>query len=462
MKPIDNKSGFNPRIMIFPLICITAIAASDSKWVVEEIVTSPMLLLDTDLVLDTTDQPHVVFIAANNLIYARRESGTWSLDTLSRNPASSVSIDLFSTGIPAVAYVDQYYPDEVNYLYFNGSSWLTEKVGCIFMGTRDACLAIDSEDVPRILYHYYCYLNPYNASTRLSFCTRETTGWESDLILSYGTCDEGMVYNFDLDLTHENQPRVVYGHTFFSTSSFEFAWPDQRPEFWNWNVIAFGLDLQYENALDVDPNGVSHCSFRRYSNLYYAIGGTSGFNYEVVDTEDDIAVYSDIQGDSQSIPHIVYDASDGLRYATKPGSDWKFDTVGTPSAIIRNPSICLDSYGYPHITWIEIVSSRVMYAHYYDPSGVGDPTQPNPGSLMFDGVNPNPFSNTAVAEFSLVESARVALGIFSIAGRLVWENDCEYPSGNNTVQLPQLEPGVYILRMNTTNQVETGYFTICN
>lgn len=448
--------------MMIPLICIASLAVCDPEWFVEEIVTTPAVLNCTDLVLDSTDQPHVAFIAANKLIYADRESGTWSLDTLSSNGASAISIDLFSSDIPAIAYVDNYYPYAVKYMYFNGSSWQAESISCVLGGTKDVCLAIDNEDIPRVLHHRFCYFNPYNAYTDFYFYTREPTGWEYDKILSYNTVDEGQVYNFDLDLTpFENHPRVTYSHSYYSTFSFEYAWPDQKPEYWNWLVVAFGLDAEYENSLDVDPNGISHCSFRRYSNLYYAIGNTAGFMYEVVDSEDGVAKYSDVQADIQSIPHIVYDAPDGLRYATKPGSNWVFNTVGPLYSTIRDPSICLDSSGNPHIAWIDTDSSRIMYAHYFDPTGISSPIH-RIGTLVFNGVYPNPFSTTALAEFTLMEPARVVHGIFSLDGRLVWEDSYQYPAGICSMQLPHLETGVYIYRMKASNQVETRYFTVCN
>ncbi len=367
----SDKAGYGLlSIMMFPLFLITAVALCNPVWIVEEIASTPAILGSTDLVLDSTDKPNVVFIAGNRLVLALRESGTWCLDTLLQNSVSSVSIDLFSSDVPSMVYSEIGAPGEMKYLYFNGSSWQIESIDQIW-DANEACLAIDNQDIPTILYMQFVYLNPSIAKTELFLFKRGATEWECDSILSHNSMDEGMVSNIDLDLmAFTDEPRVLYRLFSDSTFTLEYAWPDQMQEYRKWVSLTLAQDPEFENSLDVDPNGRSHCCYRCNSNLYYAVGDTIGFTQEVIDTGDDVAMYKDVQGDSFSIPHIVYDSPGGLQYATKGESGWEFATVGPPYSAIKDPSICLDSAGNPHIVWIDTSTHKVMYAYYFESSSV--------------------------------------------------------------------------------------------
>ena len=461
MKVVFPKSVLFFLLLISPLTVVSSVVFGEEEWIVEEVFTSPLPHVSTDLVLDSAGEPHLAFVQGNRLIYATKESGLWSLDTLRGSATSSVSIDLFSSDVPAFSFVEKLPPYEVGYMSYNGSSWFTESLGIVYNGTIETHLAIDSEDIPRVLRHTFVYVNPYNAGTTLYFDTRGASGWESDEILRYNTTAEGVIGNFDLELTQDNQPRVIYSLYYGRSSSLDFAWPEERPQYWNWRSVVGGLDVENDNSLDLDPSGVSHCSFSRFSNLYYATGGCEGFTVELVDPEDGVANYSDVQADILGNPHIVYDSPAGLIYATRSGSAWEFCNLGTPMCTVRDPSICIDSSGYPHIAWVETDTHRVMYAHFGEASGISD-LSPQISHIELHGIFPNPVNTSANAKFSLEVPGRVCQQVYSIDGRLVWEESFNSPSGELSSRLPALDIGLYIYRISALNLAETECFTVCN
>lgn len=365
-----TNSKFFILLMLF-LIFVAETALSSPEWVVEEITSTTANLRSTDLVLDSTDKPNIAFIAGNRLILAVRNLDTWDLDTLVQSNASSVSIDMFSTDTPAIVYSHISTPGEFKYMYFDGYTWQKETIDEIWDAT-EACLSIDTRDIPTILYMQFVCLNPSVANTDLFLYKRGATEWEYNSILSYNSMAEGTVNNLDLDLIDfTDEPRALY--RLFSNGKYtlEYAWQDSP----NWESLTLDQEPEYENSIDVDVNGVSHCSYRINSNLCYAVGDNRGFTQEVVDTADSVAMYKDVQGDSSSVPHIVYDSPDGLKYATKTESGWEFATIGPLNSSIRDPKICIDSSGTLHVVWVDIDRHKVMYAYYGELSSASTPHQ---------------------------------------------------------------------------------------
>lgn len=363
-KPVESTLGMIFTV-ILPLIFITETGQCNPEWIVEEKASTTANLRSTDLVLNSEDKPNVVFIAGNNLILAAKESdSTWSLDTLIENSASSVSIDLLSTDAPVILYSEMSTPSEMRYLYFDGSSWNSETIDEIW-DAHEACLTINNRDIPTILYSQFVYLNPSVANTDLFFCERQATEWEYDSILSFNSIAEGTVSNLDLDLNSlTDEPIVLYRLFTDSTFTLEYSWLEQEQDSLNWPSLTLSQDPEHENSLDVDPNGISHCCYSSNSQLCYAFGDETGFALEIVDTEDSVAMYNDVQGDNMSIPSIVYNSAAGLKYATKTESGWEFSIIGPLYSNVLDPTIYLDSSGKPHVTWIDTGTQKVMYAYY--------------------------------------------------------------------------------------------------
>ena len=445
------------------LLCFAGSAAADLQWNIEEITSTPGIYRSVDLVLDQTDRPHVTYLFNSGLMYCVKESGIWEKTALPFTSLGSVDIELFSDGTPAFSTVEHYgsYP-RVCYVYYDGSQWQTDTLGCAYQGIKNACMVIDPDDVPHVLLHKFIYVNPYNAGTLLSYYTRETSGWEVDQILSYNTVDEGTIHEFDLCMTpFSNEPRAIYNLYSYNCSYLDFAWPEEKPEYWNWLMVHFGVDTDEDISLAIDQNGAAHCCCRRYDNLYYSTGGTGGFSDEVVDSEDGVAEYSDIALDEMGFPHIVYSTPQGVRYAVRHIFGWQITDL-TAAADIRTVSICVDSSGHPHAAWIDPENEKVFYAYFGESTGVSENLQGIGGFLEIQGVLPNPSASSSKVRFSIGETALVELDVYSADGRLVWEYSSLYPQGVSSVTLPRLETGVYILRAEAMGSVETSRFTVRN
>ncbi|MAS62466.1 MAG: hypothetical protein CMA34_02135, partial [Euryarchaeota archaeon] len=96
------------------------------SWTFETITTESMPGKQIDLVLDSNNNPHIVYLSNfpnNDLKYGSKNSdGTWNLQTIDTGENYFPSLVLDSNDNPHILYGGNS-NDELHYAYFDGFSW---------------------------------------------------------------------------------------------------------------------------------------------------------------------------------------------------------------------------------------------------------------------------------------------------------------------------------------------------
>jgi hypothetical protein len=95
----------------------------------------------------------------------------------------------------------------------------------------------------------------------------------------------------------------------------------------------------------------------------------------------------------------------------------------------------------------------------WDPLGTGD--SGGPESYFLSPVTPNPSGPSPSISFGLPEAGFAEISVFDISGRLVQgTSPVEYQAGYHTIQLQELHPGIYFVRMTSGEITATQRFAV--
>ncbi len=115
-----------------------------SKWNTEKVAAGGTVM---DFVLDSHDQPHIIFRNGSILKYAYWANGYWNIQTVAYGVNYYASLSLDTSDNPHIAY-DW---GNLKYASFNGSSWNIQTVPETDNCSR-AALALDKNDNPHIAF----------------------------------------------------------------------------------------------------------------------------------------------------------------------------------------------------------------------------------------------------------------------------------------------------------------------
>ena len=140
------------------------------------------------------------------------------------------------------------------------------------------------------------------------------------------------------------------------------------------------------------------------------------------------------------------------------------DTITAPCALdaILND---YDSY-FQYKVLLETVNSAATPSLHditltWDPLGIGETAEPNPGGIELLPIAPNPSSGSPTIRFGLHEPAYVDISIFDLSGRLVSENHGnEYSPGYHEFLLVDLSPGTYFCKMTSEDFTASERFVV--
>lgn len=147
------------------------------------------------------------------------------------------------------------------------------------------------------------------------------------------------------------------------------------------------------------------------------------------------------------------------RYKFEMGS-WS-DTISTPGS--------LGSYledGEKYVQYIALLSSGnpsvtpVLYdvTLSWNLTGIEEQSGDYVTGLL--PVLPNPLSYPAIVSFCVDELSEVHLAVFDISGRVIEEFSGSFTEGRHDLVLNDLQPGVYLIRMNSMDLVQSGRFVV--
>lgn len=278
-------------------------------WGLELADTTPGVGVDSSLVLDISDNPHIAHydFIDEVLMYTTKRNGTWvsevvdDTDLVGESP--SIAIDSkghvhisYAARCPVLVPPEQQPPPDpkikgLRYAVQTNSGWNLSVVDFSVWGAYPS-LALDAFDRPHISYSDWNYGGLYYANW-------DGTRWQTTLVDSDGNLESA------ISMDSKGNPHIAYGK-------------------------------------DTDP----------WWDLYYASWNGTSWKKENLGTDGFIITRVAMAMDRLDRPHVVWDDRDlGLRYATWNGS-WKIDTlsgshVGSPMIALHNdsPRIAYSYYG---------------------------------------------------------------------------------------------------------------------
>jgi hypothetical protein len=248
-----------------------------------------------DLVLDTNGTPHITY---GSLAYATWNQTQWEFQTIATDDTAYSSIALDSSGVPHVAYS---IGSELRYASQNGSNWTIQTVDDMPDIARRVSLALDSNDIPYIMYYT---VNPVH----VKLAVWKNPGWTIEPVLDSLNLNEygNMVLDSNDNPHFLIALRRYFGdHTAFLRDVLYVSWDGS-----DWNIQTVASDVYLHDIigfLTLGPNEYPHIIYttRAEQLIYTRWTGAAWENY-IVDTQriPDKTCYLAV--DSEGNPHISY------------------------------------------------------------------------------------------------------------------------------------------------------------
>ena len=302
-----------------------------SNWTIQTIDQSSLSITEEYLVIDSHNNPHVLYTEGNNLMYASWTGSNWTIQTVDSVVASSTfygdSFALDSSNYPHILYGVQtgtatYYGEptvlyNVKYADWNGSGWSIQTV--FTNATSFSNIALDSHSYPHFTY---------TINGPLKYASWNGSTWKTQTIDSKPGYNDAGFYASDvctssfLTIDQHNNPHISY---------------------WRYNYVE-------DTSNDV--------------GLMYAYWTGSSWNIQNVDSNGTVYGAGPIALDSAGNPHIVYPSLDSelpsyfvsIKYATLTGST---TTPSTPLSLVILLSLVIA------VIAIVLVVSIIAYKRKY-------------------------------------------------------------------------------------------------
>jgi outer membrane protein assembly factor BamB len=278
-----------------------------SSWNIQDVIQGGT---PNSLVLDSNNNPHILYQGANGVTYYASWDGfNWRFLAVPSGYGYSLALD--SEGNPHLAYENQLpvseYPkgvtndiDMLNYAFWNGSGWSVQIV-----------------DAP--------------------------------------ISDSGSIY---FALNPNNNPIIMYGYD--PGSSFS---PYEKFAIWNgsnWNFQTPITNLDDYGNMVLDSNGYTHFSYTQGSALMYASWTGSVWKTQTVISNNN---YGNpiLALDTHNNPHIeLFNGS--LMYTYWQGASWNIQTVAPNNFAYAAGPLAIESNGNPLICyWVDDIRNTTAF-----------------------------------------------------------------------------------------------------
>ena len=251
----------------------------------------------------------------NNLRYARRTAGVWSIETVDSSPNVGwhTSLVMLPSGQPAIAY-QQFSSRDVKYAFFDGAAWQSWTAAATGSVGSENSMAVDPiSGTPAIFSHQLDFAS--EVEERLEFL--EIAGVNA--LWNRQTVDDNLL---DPLQAVGRQPSLVY-HPVTNHPTVSYGGSTLR--FAQWNGASWQLETVAPDAGDTslayDPNTqqpVIAYYDRVADDLVVTRLDGSAWNAEIIDSDGDVGGVVSLAFSSDGLPHIAYhDTTNGaLKYAT--------------------------------------------------------------------------------------------------------------------------------------------------
>lgn len=312
----------------------------------------------TSIAIDRFGFPNIGYIryfpssSRNDVLYARGSAAGWSVDTASTaaNPYSATSLVLDSNDNPAMVTGS----NAALYVFKDASGWTVEEIGGF--ATWFATMDLDNNGVPRVLYNWSVYKEPYS---RVAYATRIGTDTWSEVTIGSGpftpiSPDYSLVIDGNDDrhaaCISTNGDTLEYWFTSGTVSMYEKFTP------------ASNCDMAVN---DLNEPRIVYYDADQADLILLARDGLT-WAPTTVDQSGDVGRYCSLALGEDGSCHIAYyDADNGdLKYARRssPAQPWDTQVVDDAGDVGQWTSIALDGEGRPHIAYYDVSKRDLRYA----------------------------------------------------------------------------------------------------
>ncbi len=320
--------------------------------------------LYTSIAVDGQDYPHIVCCGWDGvgLKYVRLQASGWSVATLQygRVVGTHTSLALGTDGSRHVSYVDETGLD-LMYAHCDSAGWVCERVDSTMEVGKYNSLALDGAGDPHISYYYG------NDGWSLMYARKHEGEWRTEVV------DPGGPYlwvgqHTSLALDAAGRPYISYTYEDPQYLAWEIRCAHLDAAGWHKEVVDDQDYPQGHTSLELDAEEYPHVSYTYNPGLRYGRRDSTGWFIYTADW--DATEHTSLALGTDGYPHIsCVDPNQGwLKYAWTDGSGWNVEIVDTQDWIQGETSLTLDAAGYPHISYWDAGNKDLKYA-YKDPSG---------------------------------------------------------------------------------------------
>jgi hypothetical protein len=319
----------------------------------------------SSLDLDGNDRPRIAYCRIpyfgtlpGDIRYAYKDGSSWSIGTVATvDDVRDSSLALDSSDNPHILFVDCTNEDDklLKYAYYDGGTWETTTIASA--GGE----AGGEYNWPDLVFDVYdnLHITYYNTGLDdLVYGYYDGSNWE------FTTVDTNLgQYGGDctIDLDSYRRPHISYEN---DMGDFEAELKYAYFDGYNWHTEVVDPNLLgiHGTSIAIDSYGCPHIAYcaTHDVDLKYAVKEGGNWRIEYVERIGSVGDYPSLALDSLDNPHIGYDGDAGLNYAQYDGVDWQISTISEDGGGYN--SLVLDSEEYPHIA----SCSGFLAYFYYD------------------------------------------------------------------------------------------------
>ena len=380
----------------------------------------------TSIELDSENNPMIVFSGVVYIqspasytykLYFSSFNGTnWTVDELAQSSLSigtSLDFELNNTGIPYIAYYDEYDSNSLKIMSLVNGSWtvapfsVNSNSGYYSSDRNSISMKFDSADNLHLSYYYISSQDLYYAYRGVGDSTFTYT--PVNTLGSTGTMNS-------LVLDSNDNPRIAYYDDYYGELDYAYcnsscetsssSWTSERLDkyassgyyptimidnnddlfviysnysYGRMHVLAYRNGNPFNEVISTTGNShygmdseftehETHISYYSGSeeagSLSYSSKVNNNWNTITVDSSSTkTGLYSSLEVDGLGNIHISYlDSTNGdLKYAFYNGADWAISTVSNNGGLILKTELAIDSHNYPRI--VDLRSNGEFYTH---------------------------------------------------------------------------------------------------
>ncbi len=322
------------------------------------------------------------------LLLASGSWAEWHMETVAPTLSHQLSIELDSSGVPHVAYIDD---ETLNYGCWNGSGWDIQIVDITGFDNVYTSLALSNDDVPHIAYYafdgstntlrYARYINETWDIENLDFhiinsdfLSIAVDEYDQAYIAyrdaHFGDGNLRCIFYYDSDWhrgivdTSGRNPSIKVNYP--GSPGISYYDPIQRvlkyaryTGTWDVMVVDYSGDTGYYSSLVIDSNHNPGIVYFDSSNIEikYAQYEATVWSIESVDTREDVGYFCSVALDANDTPHFSYTYAEEpegyfeIIYAYKAGGSYHKQVVLGSNGMASMSPIALDGDSQPHILY---------------------------------------------------------------------------------------------------------------